>query len=191
MSFGLYLIGYIILIVGLSMEPICCTSSKSGLRMIICLVGLAIIHGVRATRNGPAIVGHRQGWQREHSRRGNCGAVEASLEPRQGLWPPRHPAIRGLGAALASPPTAPEFPRLARHKPELPKPARCGPARTRRAIAITGRAWQQEACEHHEPLGPDQRSNQPPAIIESIIVVNSSARSVVKTRPRYSSGRTP
>ena len=51
MSFGIYIVGYIILIVGLAMGAhLLHTPQKWIVVGIICLVGLAIVHGVTATR---------------------------------------------------------------------------------------------------------------------------------------------
>jgi hypothetical protein len=51
MSFGIYIVGYIILIVGLAMGAhLLHTPPKWIVVGVICLVGLAVIHGVTATR---------------------------------------------------------------------------------------------------------------------------------------------
>ncbi|MGA2262534.1 MAG: hypothetical protein ABSH28_14000 [Acidobacteriota bacterium] len=51
MSFGIYIVGYIILIVGLAMGAHFLHLSPKWIVVgVICLVGLAIIHGVTATR---------------------------------------------------------------------------------------------------------------------------------------------
>ena len=51
MSFGLYLVGYIVLIVGLAIAAHLLHVPEKWIGvMIICLVGIAIIHGVRETR---------------------------------------------------------------------------------------------------------------------------------------------
>jgi urea transporter len=51
MSFGIYIVGYIILIVGLAMGAhLLHTPLKWIVVGVICLVGLAIVHGVTATR---------------------------------------------------------------------------------------------------------------------------------------------
>jgi urea transporter len=51
MSFGIYLVGYIILIVGLAMGAhLLHMPQKWVVVGVICLVGLAIVHGVTATR---------------------------------------------------------------------------------------------------------------------------------------------
>lgn len=51
MSFGIYIVGYIILIVGLAMGAhLLHVPQKWIVVGVICLVGLAIIHGVTATR---------------------------------------------------------------------------------------------------------------------------------------------
>ncbi len=51
MSFGIYIVGYIILIVGLAMGAYLLHMPQKWIVVgIICLVGLAIVHGVIATR---------------------------------------------------------------------------------------------------------------------------------------------
>ena len=51
MSFGIYIVGYIILIVGLAMGAHFVHMPQKWIVVgVICLVGLAIIHGVTATR---------------------------------------------------------------------------------------------------------------------------------------------
>jgi hypothetical protein len=51
MSFGIYIVGYIILIVGLAMGAhLLHIPLKWIVVGVICLVGLAIVHGVTATR---------------------------------------------------------------------------------------------------------------------------------------------
>jgi len=51
MSFGIYIVGYIILIVGLAMGAhLLHVPQKWIVVGVICLVGLAIVHGVTATR---------------------------------------------------------------------------------------------------------------------------------------------
>lgn len=51
MSFGIYLVGYIILIVGLAMGAHLLHIPQKWIVVgVICLVGLAIVHGVTATR---------------------------------------------------------------------------------------------------------------------------------------------
>ena len=51
MSFGLYLVGYIILIAGLTLgASFLHVPSKWIVVMAICLVGIAIAHGVTTTR---------------------------------------------------------------------------------------------------------------------------------------------
>ena len=51
MSFGIYIVGYIILIVGLAMGAHLLHMPQKWIVVgVICLVGLAIIHGVKATR---------------------------------------------------------------------------------------------------------------------------------------------
>jgi len=51
MSFGIYIVGYIILIVGLAMGAHLLHLPPKWIAVgVICLVGLAIVHGVTATR---------------------------------------------------------------------------------------------------------------------------------------------
>ena len=51
MSFGIYIFGYIILIVGLAMGAHLLHMPQKWIVVgIVCLVGMAIIHGVTATR---------------------------------------------------------------------------------------------------------------------------------------------
>jgi hypothetical protein len=51
MSFGIYIVGYIILIVGLAMGAHLLHMPQRWIVVgVICLVGLAILHGVTATR---------------------------------------------------------------------------------------------------------------------------------------------
>jgi hypothetical protein len=51
MSFGIYLVGYIILIVGLSLGAnLLHVPSQWIVVGVICLVGVAILHGVTVTR---------------------------------------------------------------------------------------------------------------------------------------------
>ena len=51
MSFGIYIVGYIILIVGLGMGANMLHVPQKWIGVgIVCLIGLAIIHGVTATR---------------------------------------------------------------------------------------------------------------------------------------------
>jgi len=51
MSFGIYIVGYIILIVGLAMGAHLLHMPLKWIVVgIICLAGLAIVHGVTATR---------------------------------------------------------------------------------------------------------------------------------------------
>ena len=51
MSFGIYIVGYIILIVGLAIGAHLLHVPQQWIGVgIICLVGIAIIHGVTATR---------------------------------------------------------------------------------------------------------------------------------------------
>ena len=51
MSFGIYIVGYIILIVGLAMGAHFLHIPQRWILVgVICLVGLSIVHGVTATR---------------------------------------------------------------------------------------------------------------------------------------------
>jgi hypothetical protein len=51
MSFGIYIVGYVILIVGLAMGAnLLHVPQKWIVVGVICMVGLAIVHGVTATR---------------------------------------------------------------------------------------------------------------------------------------------
>ncbi len=51
MSFGIYIIGYIVLIVGLGMGANMLHVPQKWIGVgVVCLIGLAIIHGVTATR---------------------------------------------------------------------------------------------------------------------------------------------
>jgi urea transporter len=51
MSFGLYLAGYVVLIVGLAMGAYLAHVPQKWIGVgVTCLIGLAIIHGVTATR---------------------------------------------------------------------------------------------------------------------------------------------
>ena len=51
MSFGIYIVGYVILIVGLAMGAHLLHIPQRWIVVgVICLVGLAILHGVTATR---------------------------------------------------------------------------------------------------------------------------------------------
>ncbi|HTG09980.1 MAG TPA: hypothetical protein VK746_04220 [Candidatus Eisenbacteria bacterium] len=51
MSFGLYLFGYVVLIVGLAMGAhLAHVPQKWIVVGVVCLIGLAIIHGVTETR---------------------------------------------------------------------------------------------------------------------------------------------
>ncbi len=55
MSFGIYIVGYIILIVGLAMGAhLLHLPPKWIVVGVICLVGTAIVHGVTATRQKDA-----------------------------------------------------------------------------------------------------------------------------------------
>ena len=52
MSFGIYIVGYIILIVGLAIGAHLLHVPQQWIGVgIICLIGVAIIHGVTATRH--------------------------------------------------------------------------------------------------------------------------------------------
>jgi hypothetical protein len=51
MSFGIYIAGYIILIIGLAIGASMMHVPQKWIGVgIICLIGIAIIHGVKATR---------------------------------------------------------------------------------------------------------------------------------------------
>lgn len=51
MSFGIYIVGYIVLIVGLAMGASMLHVPQKWIVIgVVCLVGIAIIHGVTATR---------------------------------------------------------------------------------------------------------------------------------------------
>jgi hypothetical protein len=51
MSFGIYIIGYIILIIGLAIGANMLHLPPKWIAVgILCLIGVAIIHGVKATR---------------------------------------------------------------------------------------------------------------------------------------------
>ena len=51
MSFGIYIIGYVILITGLAIGAYMLHVPQKWIGVgVICLIGLAIIHGVTATR---------------------------------------------------------------------------------------------------------------------------------------------
>jgi uncharacterized membrane protein YiaA len=51
MSFGIYLVGYLILIAGLAIAAIMLNVPGKWIGVgVICMVGIAIIHGVTATR---------------------------------------------------------------------------------------------------------------------------------------------
>ena len=51
MSFGLYLLGYVVLIVGLALGAHLAHVPEKWIGVgVLCLIGLAIIHGVKATR---------------------------------------------------------------------------------------------------------------------------------------------
>lgn len=51
MSFGIYIVGYIVLIVGLAMGANLLHVPQRWIVVgVICLIGIAIVHGVTATR---------------------------------------------------------------------------------------------------------------------------------------------
>jgi uncharacterized membrane protein YiaA len=51
MSFGLYIVGYIILIIGLAIGAHLLHVPQKWIGVgVLCLIGIAIIHGVKATR---------------------------------------------------------------------------------------------------------------------------------------------
>jgi hypothetical protein len=51
MSFGIYIVGYIILIIGLALGAYLLHVPQKWIAVgVICMIGIAIIHGVRATR---------------------------------------------------------------------------------------------------------------------------------------------
>jgi hypothetical protein len=51
MSFGIYLVGYLILIAGLAIAANMLNVPVKWIGVgVVCMVGIAIIHGVRATR---------------------------------------------------------------------------------------------------------------------------------------------
>ena len=51
MSFGIYIVGYIILIIGLAIGAYLLQVPQKWIGVgALCLIGIAIIHGVRATR---------------------------------------------------------------------------------------------------------------------------------------------
>jgi hypothetical protein len=51
MSFGIYIVGYIILIIGLAIGACLLHVPQKWIGVgVLCLVGIAIIHGVKATR---------------------------------------------------------------------------------------------------------------------------------------------
>ena len=55
MSFGIYLVGYIILIAGLAIGAIMLHVPMQWIGVgILCLIGVAIVHGVTATRQKDA-----------------------------------------------------------------------------------------------------------------------------------------
>jgi hypothetical protein len=52
MSFGIYIVGYIILIVGLALGAHLLQMPQKWIGVgVLCLIGIAIIHGVTATRH--------------------------------------------------------------------------------------------------------------------------------------------
>jgi uncharacterized membrane protein YiaA len=52
MSFGIYIVGYIILIVGLAIGAHLLQVPQKWIGVgVLCLIGIAIIHGVTATRH--------------------------------------------------------------------------------------------------------------------------------------------
>jgi uncharacterized membrane protein YiaA len=52
MSFGIYLVGYIILIVGLAIAAYLLHLAPKWIGVgVLCMIGIAIIHGVTATRH--------------------------------------------------------------------------------------------------------------------------------------------
>jgi hypothetical protein len=52
MSFGIYIVGYIILIIGLALGAHLLQVPQKWIGVgVVCLVGMAIIHGVTATRH--------------------------------------------------------------------------------------------------------------------------------------------
>jgi len=52
MSFGIYLVGYLILIVGLALGAYLAQVPPRWIGVgVLCLIGVAIIHGVSATRH--------------------------------------------------------------------------------------------------------------------------------------------
>ena len=52
MSFGIYIIGYIILIIGLALGAHLLQVPQKWIGVgVLCLIGMAIIHGVTATRH--------------------------------------------------------------------------------------------------------------------------------------------
>ena len=51
MSFGIYIVGYIILIIGLGLAAYLMHIPQKWIGVgVLCLIGIAIIHGVTATR---------------------------------------------------------------------------------------------------------------------------------------------
>jgi len=52
MSFGIYIVGYIILIIGLALGAHLLQVPQKWIGVgVLCLIGIAIIHGVTATRH--------------------------------------------------------------------------------------------------------------------------------------------
>jgi hypothetical protein len=52
MSFGIYIVGYLILIVGLALGAHLLQMPQKWIGVgVLCLIGIAIIHGVTATRH--------------------------------------------------------------------------------------------------------------------------------------------
>ena len=55
MSFGIYIVGYIVLIVGMAMGANMLHVPQKWIGVgVVCLIGIAIIHGVTATRQKDA-----------------------------------------------------------------------------------------------------------------------------------------
>ena len=51
MSFGIYIVGYIIMIIGLAIGANMLHVPQKWIGVgVVCMIGIAIIHGVRATR---------------------------------------------------------------------------------------------------------------------------------------------
>lgn len=52
MSFGIYIVGYIVLIIGLALGAHLLQVPQNWIGVgVLCLIGIAIIHGVTATRH--------------------------------------------------------------------------------------------------------------------------------------------